>query len=102
MLMIKICILKRLYWNGIDIFFLKVDIKMIYRIILCCACIIGSSLLKAQNEDLINKEYNYQTLSPYLKKLVDTFLLDQMPIGKSGSMAKRSMASCRQIFRTNS
>jgi hypothetical protein len=56
---------------------------MIYRTILCCAFIIGSNLLEAQNEELLNKDYTYQTLSPYLKKLVDTFLLDEMPIGKN-------------------
>jgi hypothetical protein len=56
---------------------------MIYRIILCCALIIGSNLLEAQSENQIKRDYTYQSLSPYLKKLLDTFLLDEMPVGKN-------------------
>jgi hypothetical protein len=72
---------------------------MIYRIILCCAFIIGSNLLEAQNEELFNKDYTYQTLSPYLKKLVDTFLLDEMPIGKNLSDILSDQTSIRSKTR---
>jgi hypothetical protein len=72
---------------------------MIYRTILCCAFIIGSNLLEAQNEELFNKDYTYQTLSPYLKKLVGTFLLDEMPIGKNLSDILSDQTSIRSKTR---
>jgi len=59
----------------------------------------GSTLLKAQGEKQINRDYAYQTLSPYLKKLVDTFLLDEMPIGKNLSDILSDQTSIRSKTR---
>lgn len=72
---------------------------MIYRIILCCAFIIGSNFLKAQNEELLSRDYTYNTLSPYLKKLLDTFLLDEMPIEENLSNILSDQTSIRSKTR---
>ena len=59
----------------------------------------GSTLLKAQGEKQINRDYAYQTLSPYLKKLVDTFLLDEIPIGNNLSVILSDQTSIRSKTR---
>lgn len=55
--------------------------------------------MKAQNEELLSRDYTYNTLSPYLKKLLDTFLLDEMPIEENLSNILSDQTSIRSKTR---